>query len=109
MVEFYYLNRMLNVGGVIAFDDARRPSINRVLRYALKYDAYRVYGGQPFPQEVTWKGRARRALSATRLARAFVRPDVLVPDWELGIRGTCIAIQKVREDEGRTSGWYRDF
>jgi predicted O-methyltransferase YrrM len=109
LMEFYFLNRMLNVGGIIAFDDAGRRSINRVLRYALKYDAYRVYGGQQCPRDITWKGRVRRALASSRLTKALIRPDVLAPDWELGIRGTCIAIQKVREDDGRTSGWYRDF
>ena len=109
MVEFYYINRLLNPGGVVAFDDAARRSINRAIRYAINYDAYRVYGGQAFGTDVTWKGRARRALGASRLARKLVRRDVLEPDWELGIRGTCIALQKVREDEGRTSGWYRDF
>lgn len=109
MVEFYYLNRMLNVGGVIAFDDAARRSINRAIRYAINYDAYKVYGGQAFGTDITWKGRARRALAASGFAKALVRRDVLTPDWELGIRGTCIALQKIREDDGRTSGWYRDF
>jgi hypothetical protein len=109
MVEFYYLNRMLNVGGVLAFDDAARRSVNRAIRYAINYDAYKVYGGQAFGTDVTWKGKARRALAASRVGKAMVRRDVLAPDWELGIRGTCIALQKVREDDGRTSGWYRDF
>ena len=62
MVEFYYLNRLLNVGGVVAFDDAERPAINRVIRYALSYDAYRVHCGQPFGRGITWKGRVRRLL-----------------------------------------------
>jgi predicted O-methyltransferase YrrM len=109
MVEFYYLNRMLNVGGVIAFDDAARRSINRVIRYAVNYDAYRVYAGQAFPTDITWKGRLRRALADTGVGRRVVRRDVLAPDWELGLSGTCIALQKVREDDGRTSGWYQDF
>ncbi len=109
MLEFYYINRLLNVGGVVAFDDAARPGINRVIRYALNYDAYRVHSGQAFSTDVTWKGRARRLLGSMPLAKRLVRRDVLLPDWELGIRGTCIALQKVREDTGRTSRWYRDF
>ena len=47
LVEFYYINRMLNVGGVVAFD-VPRPGINRVIRCALNHDAYSVYGGQAF-------------------------------------------------------------
>ena len=109
MMEFYFINRMLNPGGVIVFDDAGRRSINRAIRYVINYDAYQVYGGQPFTTRITWKGRVRKALGSSQLARRVVRRDVLEPDWELGIRGTCIALQKVCEDEGRTSGWYRDF
>jgi predicted O-methyltransferase YrrM len=109
MVEFYYINRLLNVGGVVAFDDTARASINRVVRYAINYDAYQVYGGQAFGTDVTWKGKVRRVIGGTTLARRLLRRDVLVPDWELGIRSTCVALRKVKEDEGRGSGWYRDF
>jgi predicted O-methyltransferase YrrM len=109
MLEFYYVNRMLNVGGVVAFDDAARPGINRVIRYAMNYDAYRVYGGQTFANGISWKGHVRRALRSIPRVRRIVRRDLLQPDWELGIRGTCIALQKVREDSGRSSRWYRDF
>jgi predicted O-methyltransferase YrrM len=109
MVEFYYVNRLLNVGGVVAFDDAARASINRVVRYAINYDAYKVYGGQTFSTDVTWKGQVRRSIAGTGLGRRLLRKDVLAPDWELGIRSTCVALQKVKEDDGRGSGWYRDF
>jgi predicted O-methyltransferase YrrM len=109
MVEFYYVNRLLNVGGVVAFDDAARASINRVVRYAINYDAYKVYGGQTFSTDVTWKGQVRRSIAGTGLGRRLLRKVVLAPDWELGIRSTCVALQKVKEDDGRGSGWYRDF
>ena len=109
MVEFYYINRLLNVGGVVAFDDAARASINRVVRYAINYDAYEVYGGQTFGTDVTWKGKVRRAIGGTSLGRQLLRRDLLAPDWELGIRSTCVALRKVKEDDGRGSGWYRDF
>src|SRR5690606_33904534 len=42
MVEFYYINRMLRVGGIVAFDDADRDTVNRVIRYAMRYPAYEV-------------------------------------------------------------------
>ncbi len=109
LVEFYYINRMLKVGGVVAFDDATRRSINRVIRYAIQYDAYRVYGGQKVDGAVTWKGRLRRRLANIAIVRHLMRPDVLAPDWELGICGTCIALQKARDNDTRGSGWYRDF
>jgi len=108
MVEFYFLNRLLPVGGVIAFDDANRRSVNRVVRHALKYPSYRVYGTERPQNSGGILGRARRALAKVPRVETIVRPDVLQRDWDLGILGSCVAIQKVSDDR-RTSGWDRDF
>lgn len=110
MIEFYYLNRMLEVGGVILFDDADRRSVNRVIRHALTYAAYRVYATDEsgMPSRYSALGRLRRALAAVPAAGTFVRPDVLHRDWDLGIFGSCVAIQKIASDE-RSSGWDRAF
>ena len=110
MVEFYYLNRILEPGGVILFDDADRRSVNRVIRHALTYPAYRVYAtADPVPPtHRSTLGRLRRALASVPAAGTIVRPDVLHRDWDLGILGSCVAIQKVDEDV-RSSGWDRAF
>jgi hypothetical protein len=109
LVEFYYLNRLLRLGGVIAFDDANRRSVNRVIRHALTYPAYRVYGtegGQP--TQTTVLGRGRRVLGRMPAMSGILRPDFVSRDWDLGILGTCVAIQKIAEDK-RGSGWDRSF
>lgn len=108
LVEFYYLNRLLRVGGVIAFDDANRRSINRVVRHALTYPAYRVYGTERESAPATMLGRSRRALNKVPAISGILRPDFLHKDWDLGILGTCVAIQKVADDK-RSSGWDRPF
>jgi predicted O-methyltransferase YrrM len=108
LVEFYYINRLLRVGGVIAFDDANRRSINRVVRHALTYPAYRVYGTEREFAAPTMLGRSRRALTKVPAISGILRPDFLHKDWDLGILGTCVAIQKVADDK-RSSGWDRAF
>jgi len=109
MLEFYYLNRILHVGGVIAFDDANRRSINRVIRHALTYPAYRVYGTEAKQvNKLSLAGRARKALAIIPGADEMIRPDVLQRDWDLGILGSCVAIQKTANDV-RSSGWDRTF
>jgi predicted O-methyltransferase YrrM len=109
LVEFYYINRLLRVGGVIAFDDANRRSINRVVRHALTYPAYRVYGTEhEEATRPTVLGRSRRALTRVPAISGILRPDFLQKDWDLGILGTCVAIQKVADDR-RSSGWDRSF
>ena len=109
MVEFYFINRLLRVGGVIAFDDANRRSINRVVRHALTYPAYRVYGTERTdPVRPTVLGRSRRALTKVPAISGILRPDFLRKDWDLGILGSCVAIRKVADDD-RSSGWDRTF
>jgi predicted O-methyltransferase YrrM len=109
MVEFYFLNRLLRVGGVAAFDDSDRRSVNRVLRHALTYPNYRVYSTNAAqPTAVSVAGRVRRALARLPRVDAIVRPDVLHRDWDIGLFGSCVALQKIDEDR-RTSGWDREF
>jgi len=105
MVEFYYLNRMLRVGGVLVFDDADRRSVNRVIRHALTYPAYRVYGTERLePARASALGRLRHALASVPAVTPIIRSDVLQRDWDLGIFGSCVAIQKIGGDH-RSSGW----
>jgi predicted O-methyltransferase YrrM len=109
MMEFYYINRMLRIGGVVAFDDADRPTVNRAVRYALNYPAYEVVprkGQKPVRRSLL--GRARRAASRVPRAGRVLRSDLLKRDWDLGIAGSCVALRKVAVDE-RSSGWYADF
>lgn len=73
LMDFFYINRMLRVGGLVAFDDASARSVNKVVRYVAAYPAYRV--------ETTLE---RRNWSVGRrlghLARAALRPAAnLVP------------------------------
>ena len=109
MVEFYFLNRLLRVGGVIVFDDANRRSVNRVLRHALTYPSYRVYATNATqPTSISVAGRVRRAIARLPHIDTMVRPDVLHRDWDIGLLGSCVALQKIGEDR-RTSGWDREF
>jgi predicted O-methyltransferase YrrM len=109
MVEFYYINRMLRVGGVVAFDDADRRTVNRVIRYALNYPAYEVVPrASQGVARPSVKGRVRRSVTGMPVARRIVRPDVIERDWELGIHGSCVALRKVAGDD-RSSGWYAEF
>lgn len=108
-VEFYYINRLLRVGGLVLFDDAVRRSVNRVIRHALTYPAYEVWGStQTAPRARSVRGTLRRALTGFAPVRRLVRPDVLRRDWDLGIAGRCVGLRKVAEDQ-RATHWDADF
>lgn len=43
LLDFFYINRMLNIGGVIVFDDANWKSINKAINYIKNYPSYIQY------------------------------------------------------------------
>jgi predicted O-methyltransferase YrrM len=109
MVEFYYINRMLRVGGIVAFDDADRLTVNRAVRQALNYPAYEAVPRKAhLAGSRSLMGRARRFVAGVPVARRVLRADLLDRDWDLGISGSCVALRKIAEDD-RSSNWYADF
>lgn len=108
-VEFYYINRLLRPGGLVLFDDAVRRSVNRVIRHALTYPSYEVWGStEPSPGTRSLLGSARLKAAAVPSLRRVLRPDVLQRDWDLGILGRCVGLRKIAEDE-RAVHWDADF
>jgi predicted O-methyltransferase YrrM len=109
MLEFYYIDRMLRPGGVVAFDDADRPSVSRAIRYALQIPGYEVVQRpEGSTSRTTWAGTIRRSLRRLPHASSIFRADFLARDWDIGIGDTCVAIRKTQPFE-RSSGWYCHF
>lgn len=104
LTDFLCVDRLLDVGGLIAFDDSDWPAIESVIRYAITNRHYEV----AFPEVVienahfhpTASARALRRLSGAseKLATKF-RPDFLQPSYELGIRGRCVVLRKQADDD----------
>ena len=76
-VDFFYLDKLLREGGVVAFDDADWPSIRPVLRYAITNLGYGVVATLP-------ESRPRDPI-----------------DVRLGLEGSCIALRKERSESPR--------
>jgi predicted O-methyltransferase YrrM len=107
LVDFFYIDRMLRVGGIIAFDDVAWPAVRKVCRFVATNRAYSVVGACG---KESWKrrtvGRLLRTAAAKRLLRTrplsvFCSPQILRSDWELGIRGGCVAFRKEKHDDRR--------
>ena len=65
LLDFYYLDKMLPIGGICAFDDTDWPSVWRVVEFALHHRSYRWVAAVPIDQGPWtrpwgWKLRARR-------------------------------------------------
>jgi predicted O-methyltransferase YrrM len=109
MVDFFFIDRMLNVGGVVAFDDASWPAIRKVCRYVktnLAYSVLGVHGSDPEPS-------LKRRLSERLVRRSpfwrLLRPEVIVPDGSIGLAGCCIAFRKKADDSRQWDHQFVDF
>lgn len=117
MVEFFYINRMLPVGGVVVFDDAALAGLNKLMRYIANYPNYKCLGcaGEmeisPARQKLnTIKKMVNTMFSplGTRIKREVLNDTVVRTDEALQINGTIVAFQKTAEDD-RGWAWYEIF
>ena len=44
LLDFYYLDRMLSVGGIVAIDDVNSRAVNKIVHYISTYQSYRLIG-----------------------------------------------------------------
>jgi predicted O-methyltransferase YrrM len=108
LLDFFYINRMLSVGGVAVFDDVNYESIHKLVRYILNYPGYEVIaaaGSAEGPPSLF--GRVRRRFARTTIAKKVLREDLLTRPWDAGW-GSCVALRK-RAADTRNFDWYVDF
>lgn len=86
LVDFFLIDKLLRVGGIIVLDDLSYPSVRSVCRYVLSNLRYRCIG--PHTRELPERAAVRNLLSRSRqfgigpLIRAPLN-RVLAPAWRL--------------------------
>jgi predicted O-methyltransferase YrrM len=111
LMDFFHIDRILRVGGVIAFDDAEWPSLHKLCRFIVTNRAYTVFRSFDYAGRLSLKRRLLR--NTARLIRSFgrlVKPDVIEPALDLGINpySRIIAFKKEGEDN-RPVEHFHDF
>jgi predicted O-methyltransferase YrrM len=117
MVDFYFLDRLLRVGGILVFDDVQSSAVNKVVRYTATYPNYKLIG------TCARRGIQRRMINLLKqilslglwpvrkasetLCREFfdislIHPEVL---WSIDFC-TMAAFEKTAEYQ-RDTEWYR--
>jgi predicted O-methyltransferase YrrM len=115
LVDFFYIDRMLRPGGVVAIDDTQWPSVRKLCRYLVTNRAYRVVDAfvpddaPPFRRR-RWLSRLGAVARQSKSLRSLLRPEWIESDAELGIpdAATCIALEKTGDDD-RTWNHHREF
>jgi predicted O-methyltransferase YrrM len=117
LLDFFYINRMLEVGGVIVIDDIHMSAVNRAVRYISNYPAYQ-YIGKVKNQELTSKRiffekagglfSNLKYLVGKKISNELFSAKLLKSDKKLNLDCTMIAFKKVAED-AREWNWYESF
>ncbi len=117
LIDFFYLNRLIRVGGMIVFDDAKWPSIAKLIRYLYKYPAYKIV----LPPTIDFQSprrNLRKRLTTTyrKLLEAVLRVDPhgfisrwIIPEWMWRkALPPIIGLKKIAADQ-RSWDWYEKF
>lgn len=121
LLDFYYLNRMLRVGGIMAIDDVNHPAVNKAVKYVYTYPCYRMIGS------AGRRGARRKAINAAKgvlaillypvvklcgdaLSHEFLDSTLVRPQVRRAL-DTCtmVAFEKTAEDDGRDTNWFRNL
>jgi len=111
LVDYFYIDQMLNIGGVVAFDDTNWPSIRKVCRFIATNRSYSVLGsvgGMPSDSPSAKRRFISSLTSRSSRLRAVIRPELHQSDSSLGLIGSCIAFKKVAADTRRWD-FHNDF
>jgi predicted O-methyltransferase YrrM len=104
MADFLVSDRLLETNGMIAFDDSDWPAVRQVIRYVLANRKYEV----AFPEVVIEPPRIRPTLFGRVVRRTGhlvpklgekLRPDFMVPGDVIGVRGRCVVLKKLGDDD----------
>jgi predicted O-methyltransferase YrrM len=97
LVDFFFIDQLLNVGGVVVFDDTGWPGIRRVARFVATNRNYKVIGHVGSDDSP----RCQRL-------RDTASPQSREADQRLGLQGECIAFEK-QSDDSRKYDYFVEF
>ena len=116
MIDFFYIDKMLRVGGIVVLDDTNWPSIRKLCRYILANRAYRIVSSPsnrpgPSMKSLVLLGLLKSYLRIPHIAgilRRAAAVEILESDIALGLSGRLTAFIKEADDERRWD-FHRDF
>ncbi len=117
LIDFFYLNRLIEPGGIIIIDDIDLPPVNKMIRYVLNYPAYRPVGHVSISASVKRKifdsfikapFRLISGLMPEKIRYEIFSGKTIKTDEALNLNSSMIALQKTGPDE-RSWDWFKDF
>ncbi|CAN5584298.1 hypothetical protein BH23BAC1_BH23BAC1_38580 [soil metagenome] len=106
--DFFYLDKLMEVNGVIVFDDLNWPGIKKVARFVAKLPHYEVYDQYPKNNPSPDRSILKKFTKIFPTLKNILSNDYLVSDASLKINSNCVAFRK-KENDPRNWDWFKDF
>ena len=104
LVDFFYIDQMLDIGGVVVFDDVGYPALRRLSEFVLANRSYEIYGTVKHGGSPSMRQWAKRKLSDLLLPlyRTDQTPTPQIRQRLSVLDGVYfLALQKKAEDSRR--------
>ncbi|MDH5377829.1 MAG: class I SAM-dependent methyltransferase [Gammaproteobacteria bacterium] len=62
LVDFFYVDQVLDVGGVVVLDDIGYPGLQRLAHFIVTNRDYEILDYDPLPYPISWKTKLKRSL-----------------------------------------------
>jgi predicted O-methyltransferase YrrM len=110
LIDFFYIDQMLDVGGHVVFDDTLYPSIQSVVRFVIANRNYELAGMENIELHTPALLQARRV--GKRLLRRIARTDRDPSDKDAAIfrsieSAQMVGLRKIRDDDRRFDHYSR--
>jgi predicted O-methyltransferase YrrM len=109
LLDLFYSNLLLKIGGYLVIDDCRLPSVAPAVTYFSKYPAYKIFS-ETSNSNLSFKGKFSRRISKSLYGT--VTKNLLPTFISVIINRTrfssMITLQKLNSDK-RNSRWYCNF
>jgi len=96
LVDFFFIDRMLKVGGIVVLDDTDWTAIRKLCRYIATNHAYKPICMDEVPVDEEFPENFNPAVSPN-LANG-IKQEQAQTDRQLGLWGECIAFRKESDD-----------
>jgi predicted O-methyltransferase YrrM len=93
LIDFFYVDRMLRIGGIVALDDTDFPAVRKLCRFIATNRAYSVIGSCGADTRPPKRGGIAEILGNMSICRWCSRATPQ-PDLALNLQGRCIAFRK---------------
>lgn len=109
LVDFFLIDKLLDVNGVIVFDDVAYFSIRKLIRLISQFPGYTVLEQFPGNMKPGIIGRVAGEIISRTFLKRFLKAGLSYRDYKLGINSAGgLALKKISEDK-RDWKWHVDF